>query len=436
MSAQPYSGLRSTTPPLYYRRPEGIAPSYYTVPAREVEGLRIPSSLPAAAMGSGAPTTVASELPRTSTSLLPSVDRSSVNRAPTAMTTAPTPSSRLSGYAMPSVVNPYSQGTSQQLAMAHVAEPVNPSSYLQQANAMSRWSFQPPPLQQPQYPTLDPVAARVAAIDAEEAAMAEEEMALRAKLVELQVERKRQEEEQLYLSRGWAQMLENEERYYTEPVIDLRPDIMAREQQCAMLHSHLQQVEAQAQHAQSQLQGTEYILRDAESFEQERRRVQDAFQDVERRRRECVARAERYFDVETKRVVEGNKAMRKLDSQLHEMTQHGLLAQLQDNNRHLSSGRRSASRAVTFAPDKSIVLDLGYEESASSAEPVTIDDESCGVTSSYTSAHGTALQDEGNSAYAFCGLPDEDIGGTSVAFSLNDTKDSLLKRRKVEIASV
>lgn len=439
MSAHPYSALRSTTPPLYYRRPEGTAPSYYTVPTWEVEGLRIPSSSshPAAAMTTGALTTVAGEYPRPSASLHPSVDRSSVNRVPTVTAAAPPPPSpRPSGYVMPSVVNPYSQGASQQPAVAHVAEPVNPASYLQQANAMGRWSYQQPPLQQPQYPTLDPVATRIAAIDAEEAAMAAEEMTLRAKLAELQVARKQQEEEQLYLSHGWAQMLEKEERYYTEPVIDLRPDIMAREQQCAMLHNHLQQVEAQAQHAQSQLQGTEYILRDAESFEQERRRVQDAFQEVERRRRECVARAERYFDVEAKRVVEGNKVIRKLDSQLREMTQRGPLAQLQDGDRHPSSGRRSASRAVTFAADKSIVLDLGREESASSAEPVTIGDESGSMTNSYTSAHGPAPQYEGNSAYAFRGLPDEDIGGTSVVFSLNDTRDLLMKRRKVEIASV
>ncbi|KAG5496014.1 hypothetical protein JIQ42_02900 [Leishmania sp. Namibia] len=441
MSAHSYAALRSTTPPLYYRRPEGTAPSYYTVPAREVEGLRIPSSAsshPAAARGNGAPTTTAGECPRPSSSLHPSMDRSAANRAPTATATAPPPppSPRLSNYIMPSVVNPYSQSASQQPGMAHVAEPVNPASYLQQANAMGRWSYQQPPSQQPQYPTLDPVAARIAAIDAEEAAMAAEEMALRAKLAELQVARKRQEEEQLHLSHGWAQMLENEERYYTEPVIDLRPEIMAREQQCAMLQNQLQQVEAEALQAQSQLQGTEYILREAESFELDRKRLQDAFQDVERRRRECVARAERYFDVETKRIVEGNKAIRNLDNQLREMTRRGPLAHLQDGNCFPVSSRRSASRAVTFAADKSIVLDLGCEEYASSAEPVAIEDESGGMTNSYTSAHGIAPRDEVNSEYGFSGLPGEDIAGTSVAFSLNDTKDSLVKRRRVEIASV
>ncbi|KAG5471495.1 hypothetical protein LSCM1_01588 [Leishmania martiniquensis] len=436
MSGHPYGALRSITPPLYYRRPEGAAPSYYTVPAREVEGLRIASSHPAVATSTGGPTTTAGECPKPSSSLHPSMDRSSANCAHAATAPAPPPSPRLSSCLMPSVVNPYSQSTSQQPRMAHVAEPLNPASYLQQANAMGRWSYQQPPSQQPQYPTLDPVAARIAAIDAEEAAMAAEEMTLRAKLAELQVARKRQEEEQLYLSHGWAQMLETEERYYTEPVIDLRSEIMAREQQCAMLHSQLQQVEAQAQHVQSQLQGTEYILRDAESLELERKRVQDAFQDVERRRRECVARAERYFDVETKRVVEGNKAIRNLDNQLREMTQRGPLAPLQDSNCQPSSCRRSASRAVTFAADKSIVLDVGCEDAASSMEPVAIDNESGGMTNSYTSAHSVAPRDEGNAEYGVRGPPGDDIDGTSVSFSLNDTKDALMKRRRVEIASV
>lgn len=433
MSAHPYSSLRSTTPPLYYRRPDGIAPAYYTVPTREVEGLRIPASAAAAAPA---------EYPRSSASLPASTDRSAVHRLPTAP--PPPPSPRLSGYAMPAVVYPYSQaGAPQQHpqgpATSHVPEPANPAAFLQQANAMGRWSYQPvpaQPLQQQQqpYPTLDPVAARTAAIDAEEAALAAEEAALRAQLAELQAARRRQEEEQLHLSRGWAHMLETEERYYTEPIVDLRPDIAAREQQCAMLHDHLQQAEAQAHHAQAQLQATEYILRDAESFEAERRHVLDGFQDVERRRRECVARAERYFDVEAKRAVEGNKAIRKLDAQLRDMTRRGPLAQLQESQRR-PSAQRSSSRAVTFAADKSIVLDLGREESASPAQHASADDETGALTDSYASVHDSSAHAEPASGYALAGLSEADIGGTSVAFSLNDSKDSWTKRRKVELAA-
>ncbi|KPA74507.1 hypothetical protein ABB37_09170 [Leptomonas pyrrhocoris] len=422
MASYPYTtALRSTTPPLYYHRPENTAPAYYTVPSREVEGLRIPLHGDGA-KSAGPPPPTASMMahPRTSVSLHPSIDRSSVQRPPpSAAAVVVPPSPRLSGYAMPSVVNPYAATGSR-----------DASSYAPQssATAAGRWSYQLPQ-QQPQYPTVDPLTSRAAVIDAEEGAAATEEAALRAKLAELQMARKRQEDEQLYLSHGWAQMLENEERYYTEPLIDRRPDIAAREQQCSMLHDRLAQAEAQAQHAQAQLQATEYILRDVEKFEQERQRLQDGFQNIERRRREGVAKAERYFDVETKRIVEGNKVIRKLDVQLREMTRRGPLAQLQGQSRG-----SSASRMVTFAPEKSIVLDLGREESASSAEPAT-EESSGGLTNSYASMHNSLSAN--TAAVGFMAADEEDIGGTSIAFSFNDAKEPLLsKRRKVEIASM
>ncbi|KPI85065.1 hypothetical protein ABL78_5870 [Leptomonas seymouri] len=423
MAFYPYpSALRSTTPPLYYHRLEGTAPAYYTVPSREVEGLRIPihseGARIAAPPAPAAAATAAPAYPRSSGSLHPSTDRSSSQRPPQAPAVVP-PSPRLSGYAMPSVVNPYA-----------ATETTHPSSYAPQASATAtgRWSYQQQS-QQPQYPTVDPLASRVAVIDAEEIAMATEEASLRARLAELQMARKRQEDEQLYLSHGWAQMLENEERYYTEPLIDRRQDIMAREQQCSILHERLAQIEAQAHHAQSQLQATDYILRDAESFEQERQRIQDSFQGIERRRRECVAKAERYFDVETKRVVEGNKVIRKLDAQLREMKRRGPLSQLQGQARSLST-----PRMVTFAPEKSIVIDLGREESASSAEPAT-EESNGGLTNSYDSTYESLYANA--AAMGFTAANEEDIGGTSIAFSFNDTGESLLsKRHKTEIASV
>lgn len=392
MTTYPYpTTLRSTTPPLYYHRPEGSAPSYYTVPTHPLDGLRIPPP------NDGGVQPAATAHPRLSaTTALPyqSGDRNSVQRPP------PPPSPRLSaGYAMPTVVNPY-----------------GPTA--------SRWSTAQPPV--PSYPTVDPLTSRVAALEAEESAAAAEEASLRSALAELQATRRRQAEEQLRLSRGWAEMLEREERYYTEPLVDRRPDIAAREQQCAMLHDRLQQAEAQALHVQAQLQSTDYILREAESVEQERTRVQDGFRNIERRRRECVAKAERYFDVEAKRVVEGNKAIRKLDVQLREMTCRGPLAQLQQQQQQQrsSSSQPASSRTVTFATDKSIVLDLGREESA---EPLT-GESGGGMTNSYGSTS--------NSAGDFMGLNEEDIGGTSIAFSFNDAKDALLaKRRKTEIIS-
>ncbi|KAL7698176.1 hypothetical protein NQL31_003717 [Lotmaria passim] len=403
MASYPYAhAWRSTTPPLYYHEPEGTAPSYYIVPAREVECLRVPARSEAAQSTAATTTAAASAHPRTSVAPHTSTDRGSTQRPP--------PSPRLSGYAMPAVVNPY--------ASQPAAEPANPPTYASTAVA-GRWSTHP-------YPTADPLTSRVAAIDAEENAMAAEEATLRARLAELQISRKRQDDEQVYLSHGWAEMVEKEERYYTEPPVDLRPDIAAREQHCAVLRARLEQAEAQAQHAEEQLQSTQYILREMESFERERQRVQDGFQDIERRRRECVAKAERYFDVETKRVVEGSKLIRRLDVQLREMTRRGPLAQLQGHRRSPST-HVSSSRAVTFAAEKSIVLDLGREEST---EPALIESGG-GLSSSCTSTHRSSPAIEALTAN------EEDIGGTSIAYSLNDAKAPLLpKRRKTEVAMV
>lgn len=430
MASYPHPGtLRATTPPLYYHRPEGSAPAYYTVPTRDLEGLRIP--LPTESRGS-----VPLYHPRSSASMYHSTDRSSTQRPPLPSSTTaaaaaaaavPPPSPRLSGYAMPAVVNPYAT------TEASYAPPP-PAS----ATGAGRWSYQMPQQQQqaymqPSYPTVDPLTSRLAALEAEEGAVAAEEMTLRAALAELQATRRRQEEEQLRLSRGWADMLAKEERYYTEPMVDRRPDIMAREQQCAMLHDRLQQAEAQAHHTTSQLAATDYILREAESFEQERKRVQEGFQDIERRRRECVAKAERYFDVETKRVVEGNKCIRKLDVQLREMTRRGPLAQLQGgvvqpphrSSSTSQSAAAAASRMVTFAPDKSIILDLGREES----EEAFTGASGGGMTNSYANTYDSTVPD-------FTGVNEEEIGGTSIAFSFNDAKDALLaKRHKTEIIS-
>jgi ParB-like chromosome segregation protein Spo0J len=145
-----------------------------------------------------------------------------------------------------------------------------------------------------------------------------------------------------------------------------------------------------------------------------------------------VAKVERYFDVEAKRVVEGNKIVRKLDGQLREMTRRGPLAQLQGHNRSPST-RQSSSRAVTFAPEKSIVLDLGREESS---DPATEEGSGGGLTNSYASTYTS--QSANSPAMGLTKASEEgDIGGTSIAFSFNDTTESsLMKRRKTEVASV
>lgn len=422
MAYNPYTAPRSTTPPLYYRRPEGVAPSYYTVPAqREVSSLSIPS-YPTPRLSSarhddhpqhGAPGTAAVQGP-------------------------PPPPSHV-------VANPFSNAGPTELF-----RPSDSGIYGGGSGVGSgRWSYQ-------QQPRQDEERRRVAQLEAEEAALAAEEAALRARQSDLQMVRRRQEEEQLQLSKGWFTLLEREERYYTEPVPDYSPDIAARELHCTALHEQLQQAESHRNHLETQLSNYEYVLREKEAVESEVTRVREGLQGIEQRRRACIARAERFFDVETKRVVEANRAVRKLDVQLKDLTSSGPLAQLQCT----SSASRSQSRCVSFAPaDKSVVIDIGRNGSLStsvSAEPgrgdtqgLSQEEESSSANSRLPQHPPQQLQAQGShggkaaqlgGASVCLGLEEDEecgmgLGGTSVAFSLNNSApDALSKRRKVELA--
>ncbi|EPY28104.1 hypothetical protein STCU_05299 [Strigomonas culicis] len=398
MSSYKYSTLRSTTPPLYYKRPEGTAPAYYTVPTRDTFQI-------------GAANTAAA----------PAAQRDSVAAPPTPR----------ASYAMPSVANPFlttpsgAKGPLAASAPPPVWEPQNPASYLQERGA-ARWSHQ-----RREEPNV------VASLEAEAASLAAEEAALKAQLAEAQSERRRQEEEQLYLSHGWSSLLEREEQYYTEPVVDLSQDIAAREHRCAELHSQLQQAELHLSDLEQQVQYYDPLMKERESMEKEIDRVRSSFEGLERRRQQCIGRAERYFDVETKRAVEGNRAVHKLDAQLKKMTQTGPLAQLQSQESSQAPSR-SASRCVSFANMKSIVLDAASDASASMEPPR---DPPQGLTSSSSNntyggvaAPGAyAPRHDTGDASVCIGLDEEDIGGTSIAFSLNNSNADAAKRRRMEV---
>lgn len=433
MSYNPYTAPRSTTPPLYYRRPEGVPQSYYTVQAqREVHSLSIPG------------------FPAPQVSSARAEDRPPNSGAPLSAAVPIPPSPRLAVAPSPSSypprsANPFPSG-------GGTLEPLRPSDGAvyggghHAAAVTGRWSYQQPQRQ-------DEESRRVVQLEAEETAIAAEEAALKARRTELLAVRRRQEEEQLRLSEGWAMLLEREERYYTEPVPDYSQDIHAREQQCVALREQLQQAESHRGYLETQLDNYGYVLKDKEAAEKEVARVREGLQGVEQRRRACVARAERFFDVEVKRVGEASRAARKLDAQLKDMTSSGPLAQLQNTG----SASRSQSRCVNFAPaDKSIVIDIGRNGSLStsvSVEPnrrdtqegLSQDEESSGSASANGGRHrplpsGNATGASLGGASLCFGLQEEEedglgIGGTSAVLSLNNsTRAAVAKRRKVELA--
>ncbi|CCW72005.1 unnamed protein product [Phytomonas sp. Hart1] len=154
-----------------------------------------------------------------------------------------------------------------------------------------------------------------------------------------------------------------------------------------------------------------------------------------------LAHAERFFDIETKRHNVAIRAAHQLDIQIRDMIHSPPLAQL-----HLNHGGRfgaissSAAKAVTFNTDKSIILDLDGNESSDLPAPDSTS-QPAGLTGSSQSTSSVPRECVSSPRFKAGGLwgsnLDEDIGGPSVAFSLNNNSISGIasKRHRVELAS-
>ncbi|RNF07333.1 hypothetical protein TraAM80_03470 [Trypanosoma rangeli] len=378
--------MRSTTPPLYYKRPEGVPLPYYTAgsaAARDVPlSLRVPPTTTTSAACSLGQAT-AQNFTR-----LGSTEQATYGPQLAVSNTFPS---------VPSVVNPFNLVNPSPRASV-AAE--NPADLLQQSAA--RWSV-----------TASQSAQALSALEAEEASLLLEEQAMKAKLAELQLTRQRHIEGQLELSHGWAALLDREERYFTEPLVDLSEEIMAREHQCGLLHDQLQQAEAHLEALLREHQEYDAVVEEKKSLETEMQRVREGFLAVERRRKACRLRAELFFDAESKRTVQASHRVRVLDAQLKEMGSTGPLAEFRS-----APPSRSTSRGVTFA-QKSTILDGGLHANTATEEEE--DGEDAGLTQGVGGTSVCLQNDE----------DDEDvggIGGQSVAYSL-----SLPKRRRVEV---
>ncbi|KAF8290714.1 hypothetical protein TcBrA4_0120840 [Trypanosoma cruzi] len=104
---------------------------------------------------------------------------------------------------------------------------------------------------------------------------------MKAKLADLQLTRQRQSEGQLDLSHGWAALLDREERYFTEPLVDLSEEIMAREHQCALLRDQLQQAEAHLEALRREHQEYDTVVEEKNKLEAEMLRVREGFLEIE-----------------------------------------------------------------------------------------------------------------------------------------------------------
>ncbi|CCW69633.1 unnamed protein product [Phytomonas sp. Hart1] len=154
-----------------------------------------------------------------------------------------------------------------------------------------------------------------------------------------------------------------------------------------------------------------------------------------------LVHAERFFDIETKRHNVAMRAAHQLDVQIRDMIHSPPLAQL-----HLNHGSRfgaisgSAAKPVTFNTNKSIILDLDGNEFSDLPAPDSAS-QSAGLTGSSQSTGSVPRECVLSPRFKDNGLLglglDEDIGGPTVAFSLNNNYIHSItnKRHRVELAS-
>lgn len=278
-------------------------------------------------------------------------------------------------------------------------------------------------------------AHRLSALDSEEASLALEEQQLKAQLLELHQWRQRVDEEQNHISRGWAEMLEQETRYHTEPLVNLSREIDDKERRCRALMEHLHVAQSHLDKVQTQLRQYDYVHGEQMRLKDECERLARGFLTVEQRRKACVAKAGLYFDCESKREGSASMLVRQLDQRIHELTASGALASV------MFGGSRSTSRGtkqvVSFAAhphgitDKSFVIDGSRGPSLSgmtAADGTTTSSaafsERAGLTVSSTNHTGANGSDDFRDMdESIClGLGDDSISGPSIAFSLNNIK--------------
>lgn len=292
------SASRSRTPPLVYRRSESALPplssALHGSPlSGELESTpQYPTSIQFSSVN---PSTVPSCL-STATSSYGTVNYVSNPFR----TSASRPSlSFENGYSRSSVV-----GTSEKL-----------ESSLSGTASYQGYGDRPTALFKPRF-TVEEESSRLLSQDAEDVALQGEEAALKAKLSELRTEHQMLDDEQLHLGKGWSSLFEREQRYYTEPAPDFSLETIRCEQRCLALQEQVNHANAHLERLRSELTQYEYVLEDKKRVCKEIQSLRATFMEFEKRRQNCLSTAGQFFDVESKRVTEAQRAVLDIDEQL------------------------------------------------------------------------------------------------------------------------
>lgn len=282
---------------------------------------------------------------------------------------------------------------------------------------------------------------RLVSLDSEEAALLSEEATLKGRLNELRAERQLCDDEQLQISQGWATLFDREQRFYTEAVPDFSADIVACEQRCLALQEQLNHAQSHLKIILEQLKHYEPLLEEKENLAKEVKAMLISFNELESRRRNCLFRAGQFFDVESKRTIESQRAVRLLEDQLRKMeNSHGHLSQ-GNTERSAAMVKKGAYRkSVNFAdcPETRYErrVDSWEEDQGMSSSSVDISD-----IAPFHAKQSTIQESVGGDSVCIGWAEDDNndfnissINGCSTVISLNnfDSQGPLAKRPKTE----
>ncbi|SCU72088.1 kinetoplastid kinetochore protein 8 [Trypanosoma equiperdum] len=390
--------MRASTPPLYQRQPEGLAPSYHTglpLAMPDVPTLRIPQHLSATSHAMPPTAAAQGEFVMAATApRLGSLETSTraTNPAPFITQFPAAQAPNLHGYVSAS---PRTSGTGTETSA---------SDYFRYAANLMR-------------NTLPPPMTELAALEEEEKSLKREEEELRPQIIELERMREQLEEQTQKVAVELMQMVVLEQQYYVEPIVDYTAQIKNAEVQCVHLASRVEEAKHSLEELQRQHQSYDAVMEEKERLKKETCAVRERFTTLENRRRLCMLQSEALFDVESRRGEEAASQAEETENQLMEMRNNEPLLGIKRSRR----SSRSMSRGVSFA-QKSIVLDTGSDG----------DDDGYARSTRHTGDTVSGLTQRGswNSAGAEDEESEQDcdrddicgISGQSVRYSLNDTK--------------
>lgn len=301
----------------------------------------------------------------------------------------------------------------------------------------------------------DGESSRFLTLDTEDGALRAEEAVLKTKITELRAEHRMLDDEQLHLGKCWANLFEREQRYYTEAIPDFSQNTIQSEQHCLALQEQVNLANAHLERVRSELSKLDYVLDDRDKLCKEIESLRENYVDFGRRRHNCLALAEQFFDVESRRVTEAQRAVLDVDDQFVHRKEGSFSASLETriNGRTKAAQSRTVMQSMELDGDQKAKESWGDDGAVSESR----DEEQHDMTSSIMDL-SSSIPDSGSAenqppfrcphlcqeSICVTFSDDEDaksssfshaIGGVSTIVSLNNQSDDIFpskKRKKVD----